>query len=136
MTATPAPAITQKQREILNQLEAALGRPRGSLPIKGVSREGYVFTEVDGVTVLITLKSRNPKGGYKLPSVRTYPEVLAPTNLDAAIRARQLFNGQVRENCTTGHLGPIVDTEWKCREVSCDCNDEPYTKRRKRSLGS
>lgn len=136
MTATPAPAITQKQREKLNQLEDELRIPRGSLPIRGISREGYVFTEVDGVTVVVTLKSYNPRGGYKLPSVRTYDETVAPTNLDAAVRARQLFDDQERENYTTGHLGSIVDTDWKCRDASCDCKDEPYARRMKRSLGS
>ena len=56
-------AMNPHQRKKLDQLEDELGVTRGTLPIRG-TREGYVFTEVHGVTVLITRKSVNPRGGY------------------------------------------------------------------------
>jgi hypothetical protein len=51
------------QRRKLDQLEDELKVPRGTLKIDG-EREGYVFTRVHGVIVLLTRKSRNPRGGY------------------------------------------------------------------------
>jgi hypothetical protein len=108
----------------LKQLEDELHVPHGTLPIKGVSN-GYLFTEVDGVTVLITSVSHNPRGGYKIPSVCTYDEVHNPTNLDAAVNARKLFQNQAYDpNRKTGHLGPIVNTTWDCGDSKCRCHHE------------
>jgi hypothetical protein len=78
--------VTEKQKQKLDQLEDELGIARGTLPIRGQS-EGYVFTEVAGVTVLIARKSSNPRGGYIVPAVSSYTETVTPTNLDAAIGA-------------------------------------------------
>jgi len=129
--------MTDKQKAKLAQLEDARGVPRGTLPVRGVSREGYVFTEVDGVTVILTLKSYNLRGGYKVPSVRTYTETVAPTNLDAAVNANKLFEGQTPDpDRNTGHLGPIVDpSNWKCGSRSCRCNSESYEQRLIRGIG-
>lgn len=127
--------MTAHQQEKLTQLENELGLSHGTLPIRGES-DGYVFTEVDGVTVLITTKSSNPRGGYKLPSVRTYSEVSAPTNLDAAVRAKNLFEKQdPNPEYMTGHLSPVVQTNWKCATDRCPCNSETYPVRKKRSIG-
>jgi hypothetical protein len=78
-----------------------------------------VFTLVDGITVLITrTKSRNPtgRGGYIVSPVHTYPERINPGSLDAAIRARELFENQTPDpDSEYGHLGPRVDyRDWKC----------------------
>ena len=123
------------QQQKLDQLEDELGVTRGTLPIKG-TREGYVFTEVHGVTVLITRKSVNPRGGYKVPALHTYRETKYPTNLDAAVHAKKLFDNQGPAQREYGHLGPVVDLDWKCGDdYFCHCRFEPYERRVKRSLG-
>jgi hypothetical protein len=53
--------MTEQQKLKLDQLEDELGVALGGLPRTGESNR-YVFTEVNGVTVLITLKSYNPRG--------------------------------------------------------------------------
>jgi hypothetical protein len=47
--------VTSHHSAKLCQLENELRVPLGTLPVKGESR-GYLFTEVQGVTVLITRK--------------------------------------------------------------------------------
>lgn len=127
--------MTPYQRRKLDQLEDELGLTRGTLPIRGES-ERYVFTEVDGVTVIIARKSTNPRGGFIVPSLHTYPEIIKPTNIDAAICARELFDEQSPVPHGTGHLGPIVRSiTWQCGNPNCRCSTEPYEDRVKRSLG-
>jgi hypothetical protein len=95
-----------------------------------------VFTEVQGVTVLITPKSVNPRGGYIVPALHTYRETKYPTNLDAAVHAKELFEHQGLSQRGYWHLGPVVDLDWKCGEdYFCACRKEPYERRVKRSLG-
>ena len=133
--------MTSKQKEKFEQLEDELRKVlptsgKWALPIRGES-DCYVFTEVQGVTVLITRKSYNPRGGYKVPAVRSYTETVAPTNLDAAVRAKKLFDAQNPDpNCKYGHLNPLVDTDWKCGNVSCRCSSESYQRRMERSIGN
>lgn len=127
--------VSPAQRKILNTLEDRLEK---QLPILGRSREGYVFTEVDGITVVIATRRNNPNGGYKVPSVRTYPEIYSPTNIEAAISARKLFAEQAADaSCTTGHFGPIVKQDWSCNRRDCPCNLKPesYEERYHRSTG-
>jgi len=125
--------LTAAQKLKLAQLEDELGNDRGELPKLGKCN-GYLFTAVDGVTVLITLKSFNPRGGYKIPALRTYDETRFPTNLDAAVRARELFDAQNRDpSCVTGHFGPTVRTDWKCENPNCPCASENLEDRLKRS---
>lgn len=129
--------MTGMQKQKLDQLEDELGISRGTLPIRGESKEGYVFTEVQGVTVVITKKSYNPRGGYKVPAVRTYKETVTPTNLDAAVRAKEIFDKQYPDpSWKTGHLSPIIGTDWRCGSRACPCNTEPepYERRLKRSI--
>ena len=130
-------AMNPHQRKKLEQLEDELGVARGTLPIRGES-EGYVFTEVHGVTVLLTRQSRNPRGGYIVPALHTYLETVYPTNLDAAVHAKELFDHQGPAQCKYGHLGPIVDLDWKCGDdYFCVCRwRETYAQRVARSLGS
>ena len=52
------------------------------LPNLGTSAQGYVFTEVQSITVCI-----GPDGGYILPAVRSYP----PNSLQAAVDAAVEF---------------------------------------------
>ena len=127
--------MTPQQKGKLDQLEDELRVPRGTLPIRG-EKDGYVFTEVQGVTVLITRKSYNSRGGYKVPAVRTYPETVTPTSLDAVVRARELFERQsTTSECVTGHFNPVIGAEWRCKgEVrGCPCNSESVAVRQKRS---
>ena len=124
--------MNDHHRRKLAQIEDELRVQRGTLPIRGENR-GYVFIEVDGVTVLLTRVSRNPRGGYKIPSVRTYDEKENPTNLDAAVRARLLFDNQPRTQHGTGHLGPLVGTDWRCNDLTCNCDGESEDQRFTRS---
>lgn len=126
--------MTKKQRQKLDQLADELRRPRGTLPIKGESN-GHVFTEVDGVTVIITKKSYNPEGGYKVPALRSYPELGKPTNLEAAVKARTYFDDQAPDpTFDTGHLGPIVrPTDLKCGNRACRCSTEATDRLRHRA---
>jgi hypothetical protein len=134
--------MTPEQQRKLQQLEDELKLPHGTLPIRG-ERKGYVFTEVNGVTVLLALRSRNPNGGFIVPSLHTYTETVTPTNLHAAANARNLYDSQTRKlggeryKYKFGHRGPIVSTEWKCKE-QCPCRDgdgEPEERREERSIG-
>jgi hypothetical protein len=122
----------------LDQLEDELGVKRGTLPIRGQS-EGYVFTEVDGITVLIRLKSSNPRGGYIVPALSSYKETITPTNLDAAVGAKVLFEKQIpNPDHKYGHITPIVGLDWKCGNRACPCSStppEPYERRMARSIG-
>jgi|ERR1700722_20200492 len=125
------------QQEKLEQLRREIGRTE-PLPII-CETDGYVFTEVDGVSVIVT-KRRNPRirGGFKIPSVRKYEE-----GLDAALLARSLWEAQRDRDSADpartaefvlGHFGPIVDCNWMCRNRSCTCQTESLERRKDRSL--
>ena len=125
--------MNPNQQKKLDQLEDELGVKRGTLPIEG-EREGYVFTNVNGVTVLIPPNSSSPRGGYMVPALHTYHM----SSLDAAIRAKELFAAQGPAQRKYGHLGPIVNLDWKCgddHDSFCRCRWEPYERRVERSLG-
>jgi hypothetical protein len=127
----------QHQQEKLEQLRTALGLTE-PMPITG-EVDGYIFTEVDGVTVVITRSSYSPRGGFKVPCVRKYDE-----SLDAAVNARSLWEAQRGRDgadsakaamCILGHFGPIISTDWRCMIQSCPCQDEDdIDRRRDRSL--
>jgi hypothetical protein len=135
--------FTPFQEEKLSQLreELRVSRPglASQLQKKGSSIDGYAFTEVAGTTVIIIArKSAKPWGGYKLPSVMTYPEKgrRPNTSLDAALWADGWFRKQSKENVQErGHFGSIVGVEWLCNDGNCPCQKELDIKRRKdRSL--
>jgi len=114
----------------LSQLEGALGLPHGSLPMMG-KRERYVFTTVDGVTVLI-----GPRGGCIAPALRSYNQPL-----DVRTVAKLSQNQQERDRgidparWQKGHLSPAIGTDWRCGDKDCPCSWEPYGRRVDRSLG-
>jgi hypothetical protein len=129
-------APNQHQQQKLVQLQNELGLTQ-ALPILGES-DGYVFTAVNGVTVVITRKSSpSPRGGFKVPCVRRYGQ-----GLDAAANARNLWakqNGRDKANPSagsyvTGHFGSVVGTDWYCDDSSCPCRVESHTRRKDRSL--
>jgi hypothetical protein len=70
-------AMTALQNALLNQRN--INTP---LPNIGTSTQGYVFTEVQGVTVCI-----GPDGGYILPAVRSYQNSLQAA-VNAAVELR------------------------------------------------
>ncbi len=135
--------FTPFQEEKLDQLreELRLSRPDAAsqLQKKDRSIDGYAFTEVAGTTVvIIARKTAKQWGGFKLPSVMTYPERGSRPNtaLDAALWADLWFQKQSKENVhERGHFGPIVSVEWRCNDGNCSCQKELDIKRRKdRSL--
>lgn len=135
--------FTAFQEKKLSQLQDELRvlRPDviSELRKKGTSLDGYAFTEVEGVTVvLIARGTSNPWGGYKLPAVVRYDEQgkRPKTSLDAAVWADRRFKEQSRDSVgKTGHFGPIVNTDWYCKDEKCPCKCERDVDRRKdRSL--
>jgi hypothetical protein len=126
--------MNNRQKCEKERLESELRARRGitkSLPDKGESREHCFFTEVEGVTVII-----GQRGGIQLPAVRTYHK----NPIDAAVYADDEFRKQDTHASTashydSGHLGPIVDTDWQCENKACPCKSESYAQRLKRSRG-
>ena len=123
--------MNSSQKSAMQELESALGH---RIPVFQDSARGLVFTEVNGVTVII-----GAQGSYKIPAVRTYP-----TGIESAINARSLWNTQKqwdRENPQeahkrrTGHFSPIVDEGLKCGNNECPCQKENAARRQSRSLG-
>jgi hypothetical protein len=125
--------LTPTQAQLLDRLEDELKVSRGTLPIIG-KKVGYGFTEVNGVTVLIKRRSLQPRGGFIVPALYSYKEIGSISNLDAAVRAKELFDQQDPTKVNRyGHLGPIVGLDWKCGK-GC-CRDERHERRVERSLG-
>jgi hypothetical protein len=118
--------MNSSQERAKQVLQDELKKRRGitkPLPDRGQSEEGYFFTEVEGVTVIIGVRGR-----YALPAVRTYPKPLY-----AAVRADEVWREQVADpDCVTGHFDPMVSTDWYCGSRKCPCNHESYEKRFKR----
>lgn len=135
--------FTPFQASKLSQLRDELQKLRPDIPCdlpkKGKSPCGYGFTEVEGTTVVVIARETSKSwGGYKLPSVMTYPErgVRPKTSLDAAVWADRHYRQQSRESVRDfGHFGSIINTGWFCNDRHCPCNDEFDIARRKdRSL--
>jgi hypothetical protein len=124
-----------KQREALEVLQSRLQSERNlnhPLP-DAIENESHLFTEVDGVTVVIGLG-----GGYQIPAVRSYPETKTPGEkaIDAAVSARFWFDKQSKTAVDDGkgHVNPIVDADWRCGSGACPCRRQDRPKRKWRSL--
>jgi hypothetical protein len=123
--------MTPYQQGKVSQLQSELRLQRGIAQPLQVEDEpnGYVFTQVEGVTVVVAKRANpnKPFGGFILPAVMTYKETgqRPNTSLDHATWADQRFAAQsgatVRQK---GHLGPIVGTNWRCTNGSCPCRYE------------
>jgi hypothetical protein len=75
--------MTVKQKTALSRLQDKLRKERNiKTPLSQTEHNGFVFTEVGGVTVRI-----GSNGGIDIPAVRTYRE----HPLDAAVIADTLF---------------------------------------------
>jgi hypothetical protein len=111
--------MNNSQERAKQVLQEELKKRRGitkPLPDRCESEEGWFFTEVEGVTVIIGVR-----GGFKLPAVRSYPKALP-----AAIEVDEVWKGQSADlGCDTGHFGPIVSTDWYCNRPDCPCRRNP-----------
>jgi len=85
-----------------------------------------------------------PNGLISIPAVRTYYPPKYPTPVVAAASANELWARQkarddaqpdLAKSRRTGHLGPIVDPDLKCRNKVCPCYSESPAARQKRAQG-
>lgn len=130
-------AMNDMQRIAISRVQDALMSQRNVqvvLPIQFENSDGLVFTEVDGVTVIIGIQ-----GGYKIPAIRTYP-----TGIESVVNARSLWEQQREWDISnpvearrrrTGHLRPVVTDELKCGDIDCPCSTDNAARLRSRSLG-
>ena len=80
-------AMNNAQRVAIGRVQDALMSQRNVrvvLRIQSENTDGLVFTEVDGVTVIIGVQ-----GGYKIPAIRSYP-----TGVDSVVNVRSLWQQQ------------------------------------------
>lgn len=121
--------MNPKQQAAMSALQIALLRQRNItalLPNLGTSAQGYVFTEVQGVTVCI-----GPDGGYILPAVRSYP----PNSLQAAVDAAVEFQkNKPGGPFKSGHELGIVGIDWSCGGPNCACANETPDERFRRGV--
>jgi hypothetical protein len=98
-----------------------------------------LFADVDGVTLMVY-----SDGLISIPAVRTYHPPIYPTPIIAAALATELWAGQkardeanldLAKSRRTGHLGPIVDPDLKCRNTNCPCQRESSDVRQRRARG-
>ncbi len=119
--------MNDKQKAAKEVLQNELQTRRGiikPLPDMGESKEGYSFTEVEGLTVCF-----GPRGRYILPAVRSYGKAL-----DAAVYADDEFKKNIDGPRESGHEGKSVGTDWQCDSPRCDCKHENYKQRFERSV--
>jgi hypothetical protein len=99
----------------------------------------FLFGKFEGVTLTVS-----PQGLINIPAVRTYPATRYPTPAVAAVSAKELWARQkVQDDADpakaktrrTGHLGPIVDPDLRCRNEDCPCHRENPEVRQKRAQG-
>lgn len=127
--------MNEKQIEALEKLRLLLSENGPNQLSDSGENDGFVFTELDGVTVII-----GPVGTYIVPAVRSYDE-----GIETAENAANLWRKQARRDSRdpikargfkTGHLNSLIDTAWKCTgKTACPCASEDVRTRRYRSLG-
>jgi len=118
----------RRKREELQRELYARGVIKEPLPYKGVSKEGFVFMEARGFTVIIGIK-----GGCQIPALRAYDNVLdAITHIDDEWK-KQDTHPSTASHRDTGHFSPRIKTDWFCESDVCPCKKEPYGARYKRS---
>lgn len=136
--------MTSLQDDRVKEYESEVNKRGGSAVTdwresNSVESRGVLFGEVDGITLVVY-----PNGLISIPAVRTYHPPNYPTPVIAAASAKELWAGQkVRDDAdpskakerSTGHLGPIVDPKWECRNKVCPCHLESPAVRQKRAQG-
>ena len=128
--------MNNRQEAAIRRLQEALVSQRNvtvTVPVQFENGDGLVFTEVDGVTLIIGVQ-----GGYKIPAIRSYP-----TRIESAVNARSLWQQQGEWDLSnpvearrhrTGHLRPTVGNDLKCGANDCPCSNENTARLRSRSL--
>ena len=136
--------MTSLQDDGVKEYESEVNKRGGSAVTdwresNSVESRGVLFGDVDGVTLVVY-----PNGLISIPAVRTYHPPNYSTPVIAAASAKELWAGQkVRDDARadlaksrrTGHLGPIVDPDLKCRNKGCPCHQESPSVRQKRAQG-
>jgi hypothetical protein len=133
--------MTSEQCEMIRQLEDEL-RKRGK-PVKvdwvestAAESRGFIFGLLNGVTLTVA-----PNGLMNIPSVRSYHPPRYPSPVVAAACADELWakqkrrddaNPELAKSRKTGHLGPIIGPDLRCRNVACPCNCESQDIRQRR----
>ena len=119
--------MTSEQCEMIRQLEDEL-RKRGK-PVKvdwvestAAESRGFIFGLLNGVTLTVA-----PNGLMNIPSVRSYHPPRYPSPVVAAACADELWakqkrrddaNPELAKSRKTGHLGPIIGPDLRCRNVA------------------
>ena len=136
--------MTSQQDDIIKEYESEVRKRSGNAvrdwkESNSPESRGVLFGDVDGVTLVVY-----PNGLISIPAVRTYSLPKYPTPVVAAASAKELWETQkARDDAhpekakarTTGHLGPIVDPDLKCRNKICSCHSENLEVRQKRAQG-
>jgi hypothetical protein len=136
--------MTSQQNHRVKEFENEVRKRGGNADIgwkKSNSPESrdVLFADVDGVTLVVY-----PNGLISIPAVRTYHPPEYPTPIIAAASAKELWAKQkarddarpeTARNRRTGHLGPMVEPDLKCRNKMCPCQSESQEDRQKRAQG-
>lgn len=136
--------MTNLQEARIKEFEIEV-RNRGRNPVidwkesNSPESRGILFADVDGVTLMVYRD-----GLISIPAVRTYHPPKYPTPIIAATLATELWtkqkarddsNPDLAQSRRTGHLGPIVDLDLKCRNKICPCHRENSDDRQRRARG-
>jgi len=136
--------MTSQQRDRIKEFESE-ARTRGEnaevdwKESNSPESRGVLFGDSNGVTLVVY-----PNGLISIPAVRTYhpprystPAIAAAlaTELWAKQEARDDANPYLATSRKTGHLGPIVDPDLKCRKKVCPCQGESPVVRQSRAQG-
>jgi hypothetical protein len=99
--------------------------------LRKIRVEDCQFQVHEGVTVLT-----GPEGGLIVPSLRSYDEPLDVRTVAGLFRAQRERDSLDKDpvRYSTGHFGPIVNTELQCDNEACPCRRERLPQRIARSL--
>jgi hypothetical protein len=136
--------MTSKQDARIEEFDIELKKRGGNAVIDwkeshSPESRGILFAEVDGVTLMVY-----SDGLISVPAVRTYHPPRYPTPIIAAALATELWTKQkarddanpvLAKSRATGHLGPIVGPDLKCRNKTCPCQQESSDVRQRRARG-
>jgi hypothetical protein len=136
--------VTSQQGDRIKEFEIEVKKRGGNAVMDwkeshSPESRGILFADVDGVTLMVY-----SDGLISIPAVRTYHPPRYPTPIIAAALATELWAGQkarddanldLAKSRRTGHLGPIVDTDLKCRNTNCPCQRESSDVRQRRARG-
>jgi hypothetical protein len=136
--------MTRQQERRINELEKEMKKRGNNMTPAWKESEsheshGVIFAALDGVTIVVAAN-----GLVNIPAVRSYKGPQYPTPVIAAASAKELWAKQkARDDANhasarvrrTGHLGPLVDPDLKCRNKACPCQSEAFELRRRRAQG-